>query len=97
MQVGLLLVRLAVGLTVAAQGAQRLFGVFAGHGLAGTAEFLDSLRFRPGRAHAWALALAESGGGLLLALGWLTPLGPPPLAARRGGRRTPTASPARRR
>jgi putative oxidoreductase len=75
MEAGLLLVRLAVGLTVAAHGAQKLFGVFGGHGLGGTAQFLDSLRFRPGRAHAWLLALAEFGGGLLLALGWLTPLG----------------------
>ena len=48
MEAGLLLVRLAVGLTVAAHGAQKLFGVFGGHGLGGTAQFLDSLRFRPG-------------------------------------------------
>ena len=75
MEAGLLLLRLALGLSVAAHGAQKLFAVFGGHGLAGTAQFLDALRFRPGRAHAWLLALAEFGGGLLLALGWLTPLG----------------------
>lgn len=75
MDAGLLLIRLAVGLSVAAHGAQKLFGVFGGQGLGGTAQFLDSLRFRPGRPHAWVLALAEFAGGLLLALGWLTPLG----------------------
>lgn len=75
MDFGLLLLRLAIGLTMAAHGAQKLFGVFGGHGLAGTAGFLESLGFRPGRPHAWAVGLAELAGGLLLALGWLTPLG----------------------
>lgn len=75
MEFGLLLVRLVVGLTIAAYGAQKLFGVFGGPGLRGTEDFLDSLGFRPDRFHAWGLGVAEFGGGLLLALGWLTPLG----------------------
>lgn len=77
MEVGLLLLRLAVGVIIAAHGAQKLFGAFRGHGLAGTAGFLESLGFRPAHPHAWAVAVAvaEFGGGLLLALGWLTPIG----------------------
>jgi len=74
MNVAMLILRLGVGLTVAAHGAQKLFGVFEGHGISGTAGFLESLGFRPGRAHAWLLGLVETLGGLALALGLLTPL-----------------------
>src|SRR2546429_2164008 len=75
MSAGILLLRLAVGLTVAAHGAQKLFGAFGGHGLEGTAQFLESLGFRPGRLHAWALGAGELVGGIMLATGLLTPLG----------------------
>jgi len=34
MELGLLIIRAAVGLTLAAHGAQKLFGSFGGHGLA---------------------------------------------------------------
>ncbi len=73
---GLLIGRLAFGLLLAAHGAQKLFGWFGGHGLAGTGGFFESLGFRPGRRFAAAAALAELGGGLLVALGFLGPLGP---------------------
>jgi putative oxidoreductase len=73
---GLLLARLVLGLLMAAHGAQKLFGWFGGHGLAGTGGFFESLGFRPGRAFALAAGLAEFGGGLLLALGLLGPVGP---------------------
>ncbi|HEY9505678.1 MAG TPA: DoxX family protein [Gemmatimonadales bacterium] len=73
---GLLVARLALGLLMAAHGSQKLFGWFGGHGLAGTGGFLESLGFQPGRAFALAAGLAEFGGGLLLALGLLGPLGP---------------------
>jgi putative oxidoreductase len=75
MGIGLLLLRLAVGLTMAAHGTQKLFGWFGGHGLKGTGGFLESLGFRPGRRHALMAGLAEAGGGLLLATGLVTPLG----------------------
>ncbi len=75
MDIGLLVLRLAVGLTMAAHGGQKLFGWFGGYGLSGTGGFLESLGFRPGRVHAALAGLAEFGGGLLLALGLLTPLG----------------------
>jgi putative oxidoreductase len=72
---GMLLLRLVVGLTMAAHGAQKLFGSFGGPGLAGTAHFLEQMGFRPGELHALLSGGAEFGGGLLLALGLLTPLG----------------------
>src|SRR5918996_3062666 len=73
---GLLVARLVLGLLMAGHGAQKLFGWFGGHGLTGTAGFFESLGFRPGRAFAAAAALAELGGGLLVALGLLGPVGP---------------------
>jgi putative oxidoreductase len=74
MNLGLLLLRTAVGLTLAAHGSQKLFGWFGGGGLAGTGQFFEKqLRFRPGRTYATMAALTEFGAGLLLALGFLTP------------------------
>jgi len=75
MSVGLLILRLVVGLGLAAHGAQKLFGWFGGYGIAGTGQFLEGLGFRPGRLHAVQAGLAEVFGGLFLAAGFLTPLG----------------------
>ena len=74
MEIGLLILRLAVGLTLAAHGAQKLFGWFGGPGLDGTGQGLAMLGFHPGRRHALRAGLVETGGGLLLALGLLTPV-----------------------
>jgi putative oxidoreductase len=74
MDFALLVIRLAIGGIAAAHGAQKLFGWFGGPGLAGTAGFLESLGFRPGWLHARLLGLAETVGGVLLAVGLLTPL-----------------------
>ena len=74
MAIGLLILRLFVGLTLAAHGAQKLFGWFGGYGLAGTGGFLEQLGFFPGRRHALFAGLAELSGGVLLALGLATPL-----------------------
>jgi putative oxidoreductase len=73
MALGLLIIRLAVGLTLAAHGAQKLFGIFGGHGLTGTAGFLESIGFRPGKPLALLAGVAELCGGLALALGLFTP------------------------
>ena len=76
MNEGLIIIRLVVGLVMAAHGAQKLFGWFGGHGLAGTAGFLEMLGFRPGRMFAATAATAEFAGGLLTALGLFGPVGP---------------------
>ncbi len=73
MEIGLLLLRLAVGLTLAAHGAQKLFGWFGGPGLDATGQGLAMFGFHPGRRHALMAGLAEVGGGAFLALGFLTP------------------------
>jgi putative oxidoreductase len=74
MDLGLLLLRLTVGLTLAAHGGQKLFGWFGGPGLDATGRGLEMLGFHPGRRHALMAGLVEIGGGLLLALGLLTPI-----------------------
>ena len=73
MAIGLLILRLVVGLTLAAHGAQKLFGWFGGYGLNGTGGFLEQLGFVPGRRNALLAGLSETAGGLLLALGLATP------------------------
>ena len=75
MEIGLLLLRLTVGLTLAAHGAQKLFGWFGGPGLDATGAGFEGLGFTPGRRHALMAGLVETGGGLILALGLLTPIG----------------------
>jgi putative oxidoreductase len=75
MDTGLLVIRVVLGAIMAAHGAQKLFGWFGGPGPAGTAGFLDSMGFKPARLHAAVVGLAEFGGGVLLAVGLLTPLG----------------------
>jgi putative oxidoreductase len=75
MDLALLILRLVVGLLFVGHGAQKLFGVWGGHGLAGTAGFFESIGLRPGRIHAPAAGVAELAGGALLALGLLTPIG----------------------
>jgi putative oxidoreductase len=73
MDIGLLLLRLVTGLTLAAHGAQKLFGWFGGLGVSSTAQFFEVLGFRPGRRHALMAGLVEIVGGLILALGLITP------------------------
>ena len=70
---GLAMLRLMVGCTFVAHGAQKLFGVWGGAGLAGTAASMDSLGLSPGFPLAVAVGLTEFGGGLLLMAGALTP------------------------
>ena len=72
---GILAVRAVGGALLAGHGAQKLFGVFGGPGLRGTAGFMEMLGLRPGHLWGTAAALSEFGGGTLLALGLLSPLG----------------------
>ena len=73
MEFGLLLLRLAVGLTLAAHGTQKLFGWFGGPGLSATGQFFTVLGFPPGRRHAFMAAFGETFSGALLVLGLATP------------------------
>src|SRR2546428_8762199 len=72
---GLLILRVVVGLILAGHGAQKLFGWWGGPGMEGWAQMVAKLRIRPAEPWAWVAALAEFGGGILLALGFLSPLG----------------------
>lgn len=74
--VGLLVGRVVLGLLMAAHGTQKLFGWFGGYGLRGTGEFFEQIGFRPGRLFAAAASVGEVTSGLLLALGFLGPIGP---------------------
>jgi putative oxidoreductase len=72
---GLLLLRLVVGLTLAAHGSQKLFGWFGGSGIGGWIGVVERLRIRPAQPWAWIAACSEFAGGLLVAAGLLWPLG----------------------
>ncbi|MGW0550195.1 DoxX family protein [Streptomyces altiplanensis] len=71
---GLLVLRLALGLTMAAHGVQKLFGWFGGGGLEGTGQFFTASGYPAGEAMAVVAGLTETLGGLGLVLGLLTPL-----------------------
>jgi putative oxidoreductase len=73
--IGLLILRLVVGLSFMAHGAQKLFGWFGGYGPKGTGGWMESVGIKPGVAIAVLSGLMELVGGLLLAAGFLTVLG----------------------
>ena len=68
---GLLVLRLALGLTLAVHGYNKFFG---GGRLRGTAAWFESIGVRPGLANAALAASTEVVAGLGLAAGLLTPL-----------------------
>ncbi|HXJ48925.1 MAG TPA: DoxX family protein [Candidatus Acidoferrum sp.] len=70
-----MILRLGIGLIIAAHGAQKLFGVWGGPGMEKWTQSVQRLRIRPAQPWAWVAALSEFGGGLLLVLGLLSPLG----------------------
>ncbi|RST76115.1 DoxX family protein [Siminovitchia acidinfaciens] len=74
MSLGLLLIRLVIGILFIGHGAQKLFGWFGGHGLKGTGGWFESIGMKPGVSLALLAGLAELIGGILFALGLLTPL-----------------------
>ncbi|MEO8622980.1 MAG: DoxX family protein [bacterium] len=73
---GLLIARLVFGLIMSAHGAQKLFGWFGGYGLTATGQFLVQLGFRPARLFAAIASTTEVVCGILIALGFLGPVGP---------------------
>ena len=69
----MILLRLVVGLALAAHGSQKLFGSFGGGGTAGTRGFFAGVGFRTPLAMAFIAGISELGGGLLFAFGLVTP------------------------
>ncbi|GIQ69484.1 DoxX family protein [Xylanibacillus composti] len=69
---GLLIVRLIVGLAFAAHGAQKLFGWFGGYGPKGTGGWFESIGIKPGVFAAVAVGMVEFFGGILFAAGLFT-------------------------
>jgi putative oxidoreductase len=68
-----LLARVTIGVLFVGHGTQKLLGWFGGGGPQETGEFFEQVGLRPGRRNALSAGLAETGGGLLFALGALTP------------------------
>ncbi|RLQ23323.1 DoxX family membrane protein [Seongchinamella sediminis] len=66
-----LALRIPAGIIFAAHGAQKLFGWFGGHGLAGTGQWLESIGLAPGYLMALLAGGAEFLGGLALLVGLL--------------------------
>jgi len=66
----LLMLRVGLGLTMAAHGYGKFF---TGGRIAGTAGWFDSMGMKPGKVHAILAASGEVLAGLFLALGLLTP------------------------
>jgi putative oxidoreductase len=69
--VGLLILRLVLGVTLAAHGYNKFFG---GGRIPGTARWFESIGMKPGKFHATVAASTEMAAGLGLAVGLLTPI-----------------------
>ncbi|RAK01578.1 DoxX family protein [Aliidiomarina maris] len=67
-----LVLRVPLGIILAAHGAQKLFGWFGGNGLQATGEWMASIGLQPGILMAFLAGGAEFFGGIALILGLLT-------------------------
>lgn len=72
--IGLLLLRLALGAIFIVHGGQKAFGWFGGPGPDGVIEMVSGMGFQPPALWGWILIVAEFGGGIGMVLGFLTPL-----------------------
>lgn len=70
MEIGLLIIRCALGGAMFLQGAAKL----TRHGRRGTAQYFDSIGFRPAALLAIVAGVTEVGAGILLGVGFATPL-----------------------
>lgn len=68
------LLRLIVGLSLMPHGAQKLFGMFGGGGISGTAHFFESAGYTPAVFWVFVVGLTELVGGLFIAVGLFTRL-----------------------
>lgn len=71
--IGLLVIRLVIGLTFAAHGAQKLFGWFGGYGIEGMTGYFESIGLKPGKQLAILAGAGELLAGMLFAIGLFTP------------------------
>jgi putative oxidoreductase len=72
--IGLLLLRLGIGGVVFAHGAQKVFGLWGGTGIAGFATNLEGLGYQQATTLSWLTGVTELIAGAFLVLGLLTPL-----------------------
>jgi uncharacterized membrane protein YphA (DoxX/SURF4 family) len=63
------LLRALLAVAFVGHGGQKLFGWFGGLGLAGTADWFESVGLSPGRPLALLSGLVEFGGGILIGMG----------------------------
>jgi putative oxidoreductase len=75
LNLGLLILRVVVGLTLAAHGAQKAFGWFEGPGFGKLHQGFKAQGYKPSALWTVLVILGELGGGLSLAFGFLTALG----------------------
>ncbi|MGG2397073.1 DoxX family protein [Pseudomonas sp. SH1-B] len=68
---GITILRIIAGITFAAHGSQKLFGWFGGYGLAGVAQWMESIGLAPGYLMALMAGSAEFFGGVALIIGLL--------------------------
>jgi putative oxidoreductase len=82
--IGLLILRVVLGLLMASHGCQKLFGLFATgnvpKGIGPSGKFFEMVGYHPGKPFAVLAGLSETLGGLGIALGLLTPLAAAALA-----------------
>ena len=71
LNLGLLIIRVVIGLTLASHGLNKIFG---GGKIAGTTGWFASMGMKSPFINAWMAALTEIGAGFLLAVGLVTPL-----------------------
>ncbi|MET7769419.1 DoxX family protein [Nocardia sp. NPDC005366] len=74
LDLGLLIIRAVVGVTMAGHGTQKLFGWFDGNGISGTGRFFESSGYPQGETMAVIAGLSEFLGGIGLVVGLVTPL-----------------------
>ncbi|HEX6482618.1 MAG TPA: DoxX family protein [Ktedonobacteraceae bacterium] len=75
MNIAVLILRLVVGLTLTGHGVQKLFGWFGGPGLTRLRQGFEKQGYKPVWLWIGLAILGEVGGGISVALGFLTPLG----------------------
>lgn len=68
---GLTVLRIFIGIIFVAHGSQKLFGWFGGGGLAGTAQWMESIGLAPGTLMALLAGGTEFFAGLALIIGLL--------------------------